>query len=304
MSTAVDHRWRGYHRPMRASEVGEIRSLILKHVREAFLSQDEIDRQWSALNYTGRPDFTRAVREYDALADLLRGLDIELHFQPEDRRTGPDSLYVRDASVVCQQGVILCNMGKADRLGEPAAQRAFYEQLGVPIHGAIAGDGTFEGGDLVWLDDRTPVVGLGYRTNAEGIRQLEDLLYGSIDELIVVPLPHWRGPDDVFHLMSILSPVDRDLAVVYSPLMPVPLRQRLLARGMQLVEVPDSEFDSLGCNVLAVAPRQCVMVEGNPLTRQLLEGAGARVLEFSGREICLRGAGGPTCLTRPLLRGS
>lgn len=288
---------------MRASDVDPIRSMVLKHVRDAFVSQAQIDRQWRELSYTGQPDFARAAQEYDALADLFRSLGIELQFQPEDSRTGLDSLYVRDTSVVCRKGVILCNMGKAERQGEPAAQAAFYEQLGVPIHGAITGDGALEGGDLVWLDERTPVVGLGYRTNEEGIRQLEALLRGSIDEVLVVPLPHWRGPDDVFHLMSILSPVDHDLAVVYSPLMPVPLRQRLLARSMNLVEVPDAEFSSLGCNVLAVAPRQCVMVEGNPLTRQLLEAAGAQVHEFSGQEICLRGAGGPTCLTRPLVRG-
>ncbi len=133
----------------------------------------------------------------------------------------------------------------------------------------------------MWLDDRTIVVGRGYRTNDEGIRQLRALLADSIDELIVVPLPHWRGPGDVFHLMSILSPVDHDLAVVYSPLMPVTFHERLAARGIELVEVPDAEFDSMGANVLALSPRRALMVEGNPRTRALLERAGAEVLEYT-----------------------
>jgi N-dimethylarginine dimethylaminohydrolase len=145
-------------------------------------------------------------------------------------------------------------------------------------------------------------VGRGYRTNDRGIEQLRAILDGALEELVVVPLPHWRGPGDVFHLMSIISPVDQDLAVVYSPLMPVPFRERLLDRGLTLVDVPDEEFDSMGANVLAIGPRQCLMVSGNPITRARLERAGAEVFEYDGREISLKGGGGPTCLTRPLER--
>ena len=133
---------------------------------------------------------------------------------------------------------------------------------------------------MLWLDSRTIVVGRGYRTNDAGIAQLRALLADDIDEMLVVPLPHWRGAGDVFHLMSIVSPVDRDLAVVYSPLMPVPFRERLIERGITLVEVPDEEFDSMGANVLAIAPRRCVMVAGNPVTRARLERAGAEVMEY------------------------
>ena len=168
--------------------------------------------------------------------------------------------------------------------------------------GTIQPPGRLEGGDVVWLDERTMAVGRGYRTNDAGIAQLRVLLGDSIDELIVVALPHWQGPGDVFHLMSIVSPVDRDLAVVYSPLLPVPFRERLLARGIRLVEVPHEEFDTMGANVLAIAPRRCVMVAGNPATRGRLEQAGAQVSEYDGREISLKGGGGPTCLTRPVLR--
>ena len=156
---------------------------------------------------------------------------------------------------------------------------------------------------MLWLDPRTLAVGQGYRTNAEGIRQLRALLGDAVDAVEVVPLPHWRGPASCLHLMSFISLIDRDLALVYSPLMPVPFRESLLARGFTLVEVPDQEFDTLGCNVLAIAPRVCVMVEGNPRTKALLEEAGAQVHTFKGLEICIKGEGGPTCLTRPLLRG-
>ena len=142
-----------------------------------------------------------------------------------------DSIYVRDAAVVCDRGVVLCRMGKPLRSGEPAAQEAAFRGLGLTILGTIQPPGKLEGGDVAWLDERTLAVGRGYRTNDSGIAQLREFLGDSIDELITVPLPHWRGPGDVFHLMSIISPVDRDLAVVYSPLMPVPFREQLLERG-------------------------------------------------------------------------
>ena len=211
-------------------------------------------------------------------------------------------MYTRDASIVCEKGAILCSMGKEARRNEPAAQESAYRDLGIPICGAITGDGRVEGGDVVWIDERTLAVGRGYRTNDEGIRQLRDLLSDSIDELIVVPLPHHRGPGDVFHLMSIISPIDRGLALAYSPLMPIPFREMLLSKGIELVEVPDSEFGSMGCNVLAVAPRECVTLAGNTETRERLIAAGATVHEFVGDEICAKGRGGPTCLTRTLER--
>ncbi len=286
------------------SDVGAIGSLLLKHARDAFVSNENIDRQWRSLNYRDRPDFARAADEYDGFVDLLEQFDIRIHFLPRDHGVGLDSLYPRDASVVCNKGVILGNMGKPQRRGEPAAQEAVFEALGMPIRGAITGEGRLEGGDVVWIDGRTVAVGRGYRTNDEGIRQLRELIGDCVDELLVVPLPHWRGPDDVFHLMSIISPIDHDLALVYSPLMPVPFREVLSSRGIQLVEVPDSEFETMGGNVLAVAPRTCVMLAGNPQTRARLEAAGAEVHEFKGQEICAKGAGGPTCLTRPILRAT
>jgi N-dimethylarginine dimethylaminohydrolase len=286
------------------SEVGAITRLVLKHARDAFVGPEAIAAEWQALGFTDAPDFARAIDEYEQFAGLLRVQGADVHMLPRGSGVGLDSIYVRDATVVCARGLILCSLGTPERAGEPAAQEAALRALGYSIAGAIQPPGRLEGGDVVWLDERTIAVGRGYRTNDEGIAQLGRLLGDSVDEVIVAALPHWRGPGDVFHLMSVVSPVDRNLAVVYSPLMPVPFRERLLARGITLVEVPDDEFDSMGANVLAIAPRRCVMVAGNPTTRRRLEYAGAHVSEYEGREISLKGGGGPTCLTRPLQRAA
>lgn len=285
------------------NEHGSIARLVLKHPRDAFGSQAACDRQWRDLNFTEPPDLARAIADYEVFVKLVSAEGAALEFLPADARVGLDSIYVRDASLLCGRGVILCAMGKPQRSAEPAAQGEAYASLGIPVLGAIQPPGRIEGGDVVWFDDHTAAVGRGYRTNDDGIRQFQELVGTDVD-VFVVPLPHYRGPGDVFHLMSIISPVDRDLAVAYSPLMPVPFREWLIAGGIELVEVPDEEFDTMGANVLAIAPRKCVMVEGNPATRDRLEDAGAEVAEYDGREISLKGGGGPTCLTRPIERRS
>jgi N-dimethylarginine dimethylaminohydrolase len=198
--------------------------------------------------------------------------------------------------------MILCRMGKEARSGEPALHRELFERAGIPVLGAIEPPGTLEGGDVAWLTPEVLAVGHSYRTNAAGIAQLTALLAPKGIEVLPVDLPHFRGPSDVFHLMSILSPVDRDLAVVYAPLMPIGFRNRLHDLGYHLVEVPDAEFDTLGSNVLAVAPRQCLMAAGNPLTEAALRREGCTVMTYAGSEISLKGGGGPTCLTRPWRR--
>ena len=284
------------------SETGVLTRMIVKHAADAFLGADMIDAQWQDLNFTAAPDFGRAVEQYEHFLALVASQGAELVRLERCDDVPIDSIYVRDASLVTPHGVVLCQMGKRQRQTEPRAQGAACRKMGIPIAGEITSPGLIEGGDVVWLDDLTVVVGRGYRTNDEGIRQFRAILGDAINELITVPLPHYRGPSDVFHLMSILSPVDRDLAVVYSPLMPVPFRELLITRGITLVEVPDDEFESMGANVLAIAPRQCVMVSGNPRTRARLEVHGAHVLEYDGSEISLKGGGGPTCLTRPLIR--
>jgi len=283
------------------NEFGRLTRVALGSPHVAFRDAARIASQWQALNFTAPPDFSRAVAEFDALAGLITADGAEIIQLPEDSGLTLDALYVRDASIVTPRGSVLCRMGKPARQYEPAAQGRALEALGLPVIGAIEPPGTLEGGDVVWFDDRTVAVGHGYRTNREGIRQLAEVV-GADVEVVVVPLPHYRGPGDVFHLMSIVSPVDRDLAVVYSPLMPVPFREWLQERGVRLVEVPDEEFDSMGANVLALAPRRALMLDGNRVTRARLEAAGAEVVTYEGGEISVKGGGGPTCLTRPLAR--
>lgn len=289
---------------MTPNEYGTLTHVAVTHALDAFVDQATIDRQWEGLAFTGRPDFSRAVVQHDAFIAILGDAGVVVHRLPPSTGTTLDAIYARDGSLACPGGVVLCSMGKAARAGEPASQGVAYGALTppVPLLGRIEPPGTIEGGDVVWLGPRTLAVGVGYRTNVEGIGQLRRLLGSSIDELIEVPLPHWRGPGDVLHLMSLLSPVDEDLAVVYSPLLPVPFRQRLVAMGNSFVEVPEAEFDTMGVNVLALAPRRCLMLSGNPRTRDALERAGASVTEYDGSEISVKGCGGPTCLTRPLVR--
>lgn len=284
------------------SMVDEIKYVLVKHPQASHQNQANMDEQWRKLFYLGAQSYDTVRREYEGFIDLLARFDMEIGYLPEDVNTGLDSVYAHDPLVIANKGAILCNMGKVARQAEPAAAARYLEQLGVPILGCIIGGGRLEGGDVCWLDERTVAVGEGYRTNAEGIRQLRALLGDAVDAVIPVPLPHWTGPDDCLHLLSFISPVADDLAVVYSRMMPVPFRQLLLARGIRLVEVPDEEYDSMACNVLAVAPGKCLMLAGNPVTQQRLVAAGAEVWTFEGQDLCLKGGGGPTCLTRPVIR--
>ena len=286
------------------SEVDQIKSLLLKHPKDAFMSQEYIQSQWKELNYLASPDYDKALKEYDNFVEYLKKSISKIYYLPQNDKTGLDSIYVHDPVIITNKGAILCNMGKEKRCAEPSAAGEFLPELGIPILGSITGEGTLEGGDVVWIDERTLAVGLGYRTNEEGIRQLKELSRDIVDEFIVVPLPHWKGPGDVLHLMSLISPIDHDLAVVYSRLLPVPFREWLLRRGIRLLEVSDSEFETMACNILAVSPRKCIMISGNPRTKQMLEDKGIEVWEYGGEDISMKGAGGPTCLTRPLLRES
>jgi N-dimethylarginine dimethylaminohydrolase len=285
------------------SEAGHLARVLVKHPRDAFVSSDQAARQWRELNFTAAPELARAAGEFDAFSDILRRGGATVEFLPADPHTTLDSIYVRDAAIVAPGGMVLCRMGKARRGHEPDAQRRWLQSTAdaPPIAGAIVAPGTLEGGDVLWLDDRTLAVGRGYRTNAEGIQQLRALVAPEV-EVREVPLPHWRGEQDVLHLMSLISPVDHGKALVYSPLLPVPFREWLLDRGFLLVETDPGEFDSMATNVLALAPGRCLMLDGNPRTRAALERAGVEVVVYRGDEISVKGAGGPTCLTRPLSR--
>ena len=282
--------------------VDPIRRVLIKHPRDAYSDQVNVDHQYQQLNYSDVPDFKKSLIDYGTFAGLLESFGIEVHYLPEDESTSLDSIYTHDPCVVTNSGVILCLMGKKDRLSESVVMENYFQSINVPILGRIETPGTLEGGDVVWLDERTLAVGEGYRSNAEGIRQLKTLLGNLVDEVISVPLPHWTGSGDCLHLMSNVSPIDHDLYLVYSRLLPVPFRKYLLDRQIQFIEVPDEEYDSMGCNVLAMAPRKCIMIKGNPITKDRLEAEGVEVHTYDGSEISIKGSGGPTCLTRPFFR--
>jgi N-dimethylarginine dimethylaminohydrolase len=284
------------------SEYGTLQSVFIKNVVDAFVDQSTISKEWKELNFLGEPDFKIAQSEYLFFEKLLQTNHTEIKKFEKNASVTMDSIYCRDASIATDKGMILCTMGKAGRMNEPAAVEKMYRELGVPILGRIESPGSVEGGDVAWLDQHTLAIGRTYRTNADGIRQMRALLAPSGVDVLEVQLPHYKGPSDVFHLMSIFSPVAKDLAVVYSPLMPIIFREELIKRGFQLVEVPDPEFESMGCNVLAIGPRQCIMVKGNETTKARLLQAGCTVLDYEGQEISYKGGGGPTCLTRPLWR--
>ena len=284
------------------NEYGKISEVFLKSIADGFGSQSKLNLHWEHLNYSFCPDFEKAINEYDHFVKILQLNDINVRYFPKDNSVGLDSIYCRDASIVSDHGIILCNMGKLARASEPEAQAKFYQDIGMPVLGKIESPGLLEGGDSAWLDPETLVVGKGYRSNFEGVRQLEKLLNPYGIQVYSFDLPHYNGPQDVFHLMSIFSPVDQDLAVVYSPLMPVAFRQLLIEKGYSFIEVPDSEFLSMGCNVLALAPRSCLLVEGNPKTERALTNAHCEVINYPGQQISIAGGGGPTCLTRPSTR--
>ncbi len=284
------------------SETGKIQSILMKSPAKAWFGQEYTNQQWEKLNYPGKPNFEKALHEFNQLATIIESHVSEVYYLPEDDKNTLDSIYVHDPVLITSQGAILCNMGKKERRKEPETIGAFLENLGIPILGSIKPPGILEGGDVVWFDDNTAAVGIGYRTNREGIAQLRELTGEMVKEIIEVPLPHWNGPDECLHLTSMISPVDCDLAVVYSRMLAVPFRNLLLEKGFKLVEVPDEEYENFASNVLALAPRKCVMIGGSPRTRKALEEEGAAVYEYPGKDITVKGGGGPTCLTRPLYR--
>ena len=279
-----------------------IRKVLIKDPKSAYKNQFNIDAQYNDLNYFGKPDFEISLKDYDLFESILRKNGIEIHYLPSDDITSLDSIYTHDPCLVSNSGVILCSMGKDLRKKEPEMISNYFKSLGIPIIGRISSPGKLEGGDIVWIDNRTVAVGVGYRSNLEGILQLKQILSDDIDEIIPVHLPHWTGPADCLHLMSNVSPIDENLFLVYSKLLPVSFREYLLGRKIKLVEVPDEEYESMGCNVLAIAPKKVIMIEGNSITKKLLEDEGVEIFTYSGLEISNKGAGGPTCLTRPFLR--
>lgn len=257
--------------------------------------------RWREFGWLAEPDPAIAAEQHEALCELLRGAGAEVVYAGSDVGEDPDAVYVFDPVIVSDRGALLLRPGKEGRRGEPSAIAEDLRALGVPVAFEMAEPATAEGGDTMWLDQRTLLVGRSYRTNDAGIRAMREALPGV--EVLAFDLPRLRGPDACLHLLSLLSPLDDDLVVAYPPLMPIRLLELFAERGIAVVEVPEEEFDSLGPNVLALAPRVAVALEGNPETRRRMESAGVDVSVFEGSEIAHKGEGGPTCLTRPLLRG-
>jgi dimethylargininase len=254
---------------------------------------------WQTCRWRSEPDAAAITREHEVFCSLLEDAGAEVLLAESAAPGNPDAIYTYDPALVSDDGALLLHPGKACRRTEVNAMAEDFERAGVPVAGRLSDPARAEGGDCCWLDARTLLVGCGYRTNAAGITRLRELLPEV--EVVAFDLPNWHGRDEVMHLMSLISPLAPDLAVVYEPLLPTRLAQLLEARGVELVPVPDDEFDSMGANVLALAPRVALAVEGNPRTRERMERAGVEVLTYRGEELA-KGDGGPTCLTRPLLR--
>lgn len=268
------------------SMTAPLRRVLVRRPRPADLAL------WRAYGWRSEPDPARLAAEHEDFCRLLEEAGAEVVYAETDPGANPDAPYVYDPALVCDRGAILLRPGKQGRRSEPEALAVDLLAAGVPIAGSLEAPAAAEGGDAVWLDERTLLVGLGYRTNEAGAKALAAALPDV--EVLAFDLPHWRGPGAVLHLMSLLSPLDRDLAVAYPPLLPARLLKLLAQRGVRLGDVPHEELATLGPNVLAL--------DGNPEMRRGMEKAGVDVRVYRGEELSLEGEGGPTCLTRPLLR--
>jgi N-dimethylarginine dimethylaminohydrolase len=266
-------------------------------LRSPALTGDFAGAAWRA------PEPGRLARQHAAFGQLLTDLGCEVTVVPAVDGL-VDATYTRDPGLVTGSGAVLFQMTKPARAAEPEHLGAALEASGVPVVARLTGSARADGGDFIWLDERTVVIGRSYRTNAEALRQLTGIFAAEGTAVESVDLPHDHGPGHVLHLMSLVSPVADDLAVVYPPLAPVALMEMLADRGIRVIPVDPGEYATMGCNVLAVEPRRVVMVDGNPRTRAALESAGCEVHEYAGSEISVKGDGGPTCLTAPIWRAA
>src|SRR6186713_2985507 len=255
--------------------------------------------RWREYGWHSAPDHAAAAAEHEAFRSLLEDAGAEVVVSSHDPGN-PDAIYVYDPVLVGSEGAVLLRPGKEGRRGEPGAIADALVAADVPIAAELVSPVVAEGGDTVWLDAETLLVGIGYRTNPAAVGALESAFPGV--QLLTFDLPHWNGRGEVMHLMSFISPLDRDLALVYPRIAPVRLLELLTERGIEVVEVPDEEFETQGSNVLALGPRRALALDGNPETRRRMERAGVDVVVYRGDEISVKGDGGPTCLTRPLLR--
>jgi N-dimethylarginine dimethylaminohydrolase len=279
------------------SMFGKLRRVIVRKPDQSFGGADP--RVW---HYTARPNLDAAIEEHKNLVHIMQNAGVEIIYHDIPMDAMADAIYVFDPVLITDKGAILLNMGKKLRRGEEISIEKTLKKHNIPILDRLSGDECAEGGDLLWLDEKTLAVGVGFRTNIPGFSRLKSVLTKMGIEVIPVELPYFRGADACLHLLSLISIVDYRLAVIYPSLLSVPFWQRLQNRGFRLIEVPDNEFLSMGPNVLALSPGTCVVLAGNPVTRQKLESAGCIVHTYTGDEISLKAEGGPTCLTRPVWR--
>lgn len=258
--------------------------------------------QWQELGFLHAPDFLAAQKEHDALVNALAGGGVEVCFLSDAAPLVLDAVYAHDASFMTDSGAICLRMGKPQRANEPACHRTWYESAGIPVSGEIQAPGTVEAGDIVWLNPATLLVGRGYRTNTSGIEKLRSLLPAHNITVLAAPLPHGNGPETCLHLMSLLSILDERTVLVDLPWLAVETLELLRHRGFRFIEIDHAERSSLACNVLALGNGTLLAFEENRSTNRRLREAGFRVLTFPGSEIGINGGGGPTCLTRPILR--
>lgn len=284
--------------PFHQSMTAPLRRVLVRRPDQGFAVSDP--ELW---HYTGTPDLAQAQAEHDAFCDILRGVGAEVIYHDEFLPNHADSIFVYDPALVCGDGVLMLNLGKKLREGEEDPYARKLEALGIPVIGRLTGDQRADGGDMFWLDEQTLAIGRTFRTNDAGIRAIRDVLEPRGMTVLSYDMPVSDGQDACLHLMSVISPVAPDAAVIYPRLMPVALFQELQRRQMRLIVVPDEEFMTQGSNVLALNPTTALMLEGNPVTQKRLEDAGFTVHTYKGEELSWKAEGGPTCLTKPLLRG-
>jgi len=280
-----------------------LQHVLVAHARHTFRSQAYLNEHWKQYSYSVCPNFEAACEESDAFISTLESHGVRVSVLPAEYGTDLDSLYVHDPVVTLPVGFALCNMGKKLRQGEPDALGKWIQGENLPIAGRISGPGKLEGGDVVWLKPNLAMVGIGYRSNLEGLAQLRSFIENPSMHIEPVFLPHWNGPSDVLHLMSMISPVSENELLVYSRIMPVVTRERLITEGFTLIEIAEDEYNSMACNVLSLGNRICLIEKQNVKTADILRSHGFTVLFYDGSNISRPGEGGPTCLTRPLSRG-
>ena len=285
------------------SMVGPLRRVMVCSPHSAGWDTPGQSSRWRDLGFLHRPEFSTAQAQHDALRRELQGAGVDVEELSSAAELTLDAVYTHDASLPSDFGLIVMRPGKTNRVPEGKWHRAFAKTLGIPVLGEITAPGTAEGGDILWLDAKTLLVGHGYRTNMEGIRQLRALLTPKGVEVLSAPLPYGSGPSACLHLMSLISLLDEKAALVDLPWLAVETVESLKARGYKFIEIESSERETLACNVLALGNNRVLAIEENAKTNAKLRAAGFELRTFPGAELCVNGGGGPTCLTRPLLRG-